>query len=323
MNEMQKVILTMVVAVLATSGIAQGDCGELLDANQDGLIGVEDLMNLLSHFGDSDLDYDGVFDSVDMCLDMTACNYAANPTEECAYLDVVGICGGGCTEDANGDGICDWTCGVGVLYQGYVYSTVEIGNQCWFAENLRAETYLNGDSIPGNLSNSVWEDYGLDEIGAFAVYEGDPSMINDYGLLYNGHAVGDTRGLCPTGWTVASDSAYSLLEIELGMSHSDAFYTSGWLRGSDEGLQMKASPNDSPVWNGSNLSGFTGQPGGFRSYQGEYHFAGYEGRFWTSTITEGSSYAYFRALNASSEGDHVYRATKGARMGMSVRCLQE
>ena len=64
MNEMKKVILTVVVAFFAASGNAQSDCGELLDSNQDGMIGVEDLMNLLSHFGDSDFDFDGVFDSV-------------------------------------------------------------------------------------------------------------------------------------------------------------------------------------------------------------------------------------------------------------------
>ena len=320
MNELKKVILTLVIAVLATSGMAQSDCGELLDANQDGLIGVEDLMNLLSHFGDSDLDYDGVFDSVDMCLDMTACNYAANPTEECAYLDVVGICGGGCTEDADGDGICDWTCGVGVLYQGYVYSTVEIGNQCWFAENLRAETYLNGDSIPGNLSNSVWEDYGLDEIGAFAVYEGDPSMINDYGLLYNGHAVGDTRGLCPTGWSVPSDSAFSVLEYELGMSFADAFYAEGGFRGTDQGDQMKSSQNDSPPWNGSNLSGFSALAGGSRSSQGPFAHEGVRGRFWTTTVLSGTTF-YIRTLEDWS--NYVTRDYKGVRWGLSVRCIKD
>lgn len=315
-------ILAMMVAVLATSGMAQSDCGELLDANQDGLIGVEDLMNLLSHFGDSDLDYDGVFDSVDMCLDMTACNYAANPTEECAYLDVVGICGGGCTEDADGDGICDWTCGVGVLYQGYVYSTVEIGSQCWFSENLRVETYLNGDSIPGNLSNSVWEDYGLDGIGAHAIYGEAPSMINDYGILYNWHAVADTRGLCPTGWIVASDSAFSLLEIELGMSEGNAYDGNGWTRGTNEGEKMKASPNDAPAWDGTNDSGFSGLPGGYRGGSGGYQHEGYAGNFWTST-SPWSSQAYVRLLNSSGFGEHVYRGAMGYARGMSVRCIQD
>jgi len=33
---------------------------------------------------------------------------------------------------------------------------VQIGEQCWFAENLRNEHYANGDAIPGDLSNSEW-----------------------------------------------------------------------------------------------------------------------------------------------------------------------
>ena len=42
-------------------------------------------------------------------------------------------------------------------YHGYDYATVQIGEQCWFAENLRNEHYANGDAIPGELSNSEWE----------------------------------------------------------------------------------------------------------------------------------------------------------------------
>ena len=36
-------------------------------------------------------------------------------------------------------------------YQGYDYETVQIGEQCWFAENLRALNYRNGDEIPSGL----------------------------------------------------------------------------------------------------------------------------------------------------------------------------
>ena len=41
-----------------------------------------------------------------------------------------------------------WNCGGAVSYQGYDYATVLIGEQCWFAENLRNENYQNGDVIP-------------------------------------------------------------------------------------------------------------------------------------------------------------------------------
>ena len=39
---------------------------------------------------------------------------------------------------------------------GYNYDVVEIGDQCWFAENLRTTTYLNGDVIPAGLTNGEW-----------------------------------------------------------------------------------------------------------------------------------------------------------------------
>jgi len=41
------------------------------------------------------------------CEDESACNYLANPPAPCQYLDVVGVCGGMCSEDADEDGVCD------------------------------------------------------------------------------------------------------------------------------------------------------------------------------------------------------------------------
>ena len=87
--------------------IDESFCGWQPDGNADGLIGVEDLLDLLAVYGDTDLDFDGVWDSIDDCLDLEACNYDANPTEPCGYIDALGECGGGCEADADGDAICD------------------------------------------------------------------------------------------------------------------------------------------------------------------------------------------------------------------------
>ena len=43
-----------------------------------------------------------------------------------------------------------------VTFDGYTYDLVAIGDQCWFAENLRSEHYANGDAIPGELSDGEW-----------------------------------------------------------------------------------------------------------------------------------------------------------------------
>ena len=50
---------------------------------------------------------DGVWDSGDDCVDTSTCNYANDPSEPCAYIDVLGICGGGCAADEDADGVCD------------------------------------------------------------------------------------------------------------------------------------------------------------------------------------------------------------------------
>ena len=149
---MKKLITILFAVALVPASWGQSECGELLDSNQDGYIGVEDLMNLLSYFGDSDSDLDGIFDSVDLCVDPQACNYISNPTEACVFLDAIGDCGGDCAEDTDGDGVCDelyGTCqGESTLtYHGYTYDLVQVGDQCWFAENLRATNFRNGEEI--------------------------------------------------------------------------------------------------------------------------------------------------------------------------------
>ena len=94
-----------------------GDINQnIFDWDANGNIGIADFLQMLSVFGDVDVDGDGVWDSQDDCVDLEACNFANDPTEACQYLDILGVCGGGCDVDSDGDGICDDTdtC-VGVL----------------------------------------------------------------------------------------------------------------------------------------------------------------------------------------------------------------
>ena len=69
-----------------------------------------------------------------------------------------------------------WQCGDPLEYQGYDYATVQIGEQCWFAENLRAENYRNGEAIPAGLSDSEWTSTTS---GAVTVYgEGESQCVS-------------------------------------------------------------------------------------------------------------------------------------------------
>ena len=100
-------LLTSFLCVFTLSLTAQETCPNVFDFDNDGNIAINDFIAMLSYFGDTDSDSDGVFDSEDDCIDETACNYQSNPTESCDDIDVLGLCGGTCAADIDGDGICD------------------------------------------------------------------------------------------------------------------------------------------------------------------------------------------------------------------------
>ena len=246
----------------------------------------------------------------------------------------------GCTDEAAGnyspeavieDGSCVYgplECGgvSTVTYDGYTYDVVAIGDQCWFAENLRSEHYANGDAIPGELSDGEWSSttngamtvYGE---GTSTVYNGsddEVSNLADYGRLYNWYAVDDARGLCPSGWHVPTDEEFITLEMELGMSESEA-NGSGW-RGTDQGTQMKSSASDSPSWNGTNSSGFSGLAGGNRNLYGDFYNGGNSGFFWSASAF--GTNAWYRSLSGGYT--EVFRFNYySRRFGFSVRCVRD
>ena len=207
-----------------------------------------------------------------------------------------------------------WSCGDPLEYQGYDYETVQIGEQCWFAENLRSENYDNGDAIPSGLSNSEWSSTSS---GAIAVYPASASNLETYGRLYNWYAVDDARGLCPSGWHVPTDGEWITLEMVLGMSESEANNFS-W-RGTDEGTHMKADYGWSNG-NGTNLSGFSGLPGGLRRTTGVYQYVGSFGYWWSSSQYEYVN-GYRRLLGQNYEG--ISRYFSELRRGYSVRCVRD
>ncbi|MDA0946410.1 MAG: FISUMP domain-containing protein [Bacteroidetes bacterium] len=218
-----------------------GSCHFLCEYCIDGTIWNEELQGCV-HGQSADINNDGCVQLNDL-LDV---------------LSAYGDCG---TEEA------PWACGDPLSYQGYDYATVQIGDQCWFAENLQANLYTSGDSIPGDLSNDSW---AATTEGARCAYNEDNVLIAEYGQLYNLHAVLDARGLCPVGWHVPSASDFDPLAQSLGGS-------------SVAGLAMKSSPTDSPSWNGTNTSGFNGLPGGYRDMFGMFNMLGVDGHWWTST----------------------------------------
>jgi uncharacterized protein (TIGR02145 family) len=211
-----------------------------------------------------------------------------------------------------------WSCGDHVIYQGYDYATVMIGDQCWFTQNLRSENYENGDAIPAGLSDSEWSSTTS---GAMAVYGEDAGCdyyspdidacdpaqsLNAYGRLYNWYAVDDARGLCPSGWHVPTDGEWTVMTDVLGGA-------------SVAGGQMKTTYGWYQGGNGTNSSGFSGLPGGYRTSTGYFNGAGLGGSWWSSSPLGSSAWA--RSLVDYSED--VNRYSDNLRSGFSVRCVRD
>ena len=75
---------------------------------------------------------------------------------------------------------------------GNIYKTIKIGEQWWMAENLKVSHFRNGESIPEAIGTQEWQKAG--ESGAPACCY-DLKTGERYGMLYNGHAVNDSRQL--------------------------------------------------------------------------------------------------------------------------------
>ena len=95
---------------------------------------------------------------------------------------------------------------------GKTYKTVKIGEQTWMAENLKTTKYKNGDTILNITGGNTLDNFMT---GGYHAYENDNNNIKTYGLLYNWHAVNDSRGLCPQGWHVPNDDEWKILILNL------------------------------------------------------------------------------------------------------------
>ena len=207
-----------------------------------------------------------------------------------------------------------WQCGDPLEYQSYDYATVEIGEQCWFAENLRSINYLNGEPILTGLDNEEWESTSS---GALAVNQNeDGTLITDFGLLYNHFSVLDERGMCPHGWHVPFDDEFIEMEIFLGLPVEEIEFI-GW-RGSNQGDLVKASTTDAPSWNGTNESGFSALAGGYRRNYGTYQEPNACCGYWWTADAEN---AIDRAL--STNESRIQRKMVDPHNGLSIRCIKD
>lgn len=205
-------------------------------------------------------------------------------------------------------------------YDGNVYNTVQIGNQCWMKENMRATHYSDGTGITGMYAPN-----------------NDISNANTYGYLYgwtavtrgtisNGNPSG-VQGVCPVGWHVPSAAEWTQLTDYV--SQKDFFYCShnysNYIAKSlASNVLWESSTNNCAVGNDltqNNATGFSALPAG--SANGNL---GTDAIFWSTTEyynENNNSYNYADYFEIYYSGANVstYHAFKANEY--SVRCIRD
>lgn len=192
------------------------------------------------------------------------------------------------------------------------FESVTIGKQVWMAKNLNIDTFRNSDPIPHITSDKEWEEYGEQGKPAWCYYYNDSANAEKYGKLYNWHAVNDSRGLAPKGWKIPSNEDWDCLIEFLGgevVAGTKMKSSNGW-----QDYKRKSG-------NGTNQSGFSGLPSGYRDNIGNFFLLTKSGKWWISPKEDENLFDRIISLS------HRYTALVknwgvSKIQGVAIRCIK-
>jgi hypothetical protein len=135
----------------------------------------------------------------------------------------------------------------------YLKTTTICGNR-YTTENLALTNYANGDPIPLITDAALW---AAATGGAYCYVNGNAANTPKFGLLYNGYATQDPRGLAPAGYRLMT---YNDTKNCIG----GGFFTGGALKLT--GTVYWNPPNTGAT----NITQFSALGGGYRDATGTY-----------------------------------------------------
>jgi uncharacterized protein (TIGR02145 family) len=202
--------------------------------------------------------------------------------------------------------LSSFTCGEPFtdLRDGQIYNTVEIGTQCWMAEDLNIGEMINASNNQSN--NSVIEKF---------CYNNDPANCETYGGIYQWNemmkyiTLQGVQGICPAGWHLPTDEEWTTVTGFLGGES----VAGGKMK--ETGTTHWYPPNTAAT----NESGFTALPGGGYA-AGSFYGMGSNGYWWSST-ERSAGHAWKRSMYCGNGS--VYRSYSNMGGGFSVRCVRE
>ena len=214
-------------------------------------------------------------------------------------------------------------------YDGNVYNTVLIGQQCWMKENLRTTRYANGNSIALGSGTSTET--------AYRYYPANSSAtVSIYGYLYNWMAVmgnytsssanpSGVQGICPDDWHVPSDAEWTqLTNYVSSQSQYVCGFSNAYIAKAMASTMVwstttsTCAPGNSPSTN--NTTGFSALPAGeYTGADGFDYFPSYA-NFWSSTQDD-TNHTWYRSL--FNDNAYVWRDSEYKGWGCSVRCVKD
>ena len=197
-------------------------------------------------------------------------------------------------------------CGNTLSYGGQIYNTVQIGQQCWFKENLNIGIQL-ADNVD-QTDNGVIEKYCYNNLENNCIVYGGLYQWNE-AVQYM--TTEGTQGICPSGWHLPTNSEWTDLSNYLG----SIFVVGGFLK--EAGFEHWLTPNIGAT----NTSGFTSLPGGLYEKQyASFTYLNTYAHFWTSSQYDMSNakawYQQYDSKRISWSNFWV------KTYGFSVRCIK-
>jgi len=170
---------------------------------------------------------------------------------------------------------------------GNNYTTVNIGNQTWMAENLKTTTFNDNTAIP-----LVTGSYEMSKLltPAYCWFN------NKYGALYNWYTV-NTAKLAPVGWHVPTDTEWTTLTDYIASHVGTSLNVAKALAATTDWMTSTISGAIGNNLTQNNSMGFSALPGGGNSLNvsGTAFNYGSDGVWWSATSYSTTS-ARFRQM---------------------------
>jgi uncharacterized protein (TIGR02145 family) len=194
------------------------------------------------------------------------------------------------------------TCEIGTVeYGGKIYTTVQIGNQCWLKENLDIGVMIQATDTAKN--NGTIEKYCYGDNPVNCSTDGGLYLWNE-AMQYS--TTPGVQGICPPGWHIPSHTEFLALSSTVG----------------GDGNALKAVDQGAGAGAGTNTSGFSALLAGYRYAAG--NFTGRIGHsvFWSSTQGTYSTTAV--DLHLYYENSTIeFSPLANTLGGFSMRCIMD